>query len=245
MGWFDRLRRKRRFARDLDRDIQSHLELEAEDAGITYDYVMQPNHTDLEFIQMRAARIHFELLVKGKKLVFRKMKEDDEGMYTLVWGHAQRTLSGPNIFPLKHFNPTLNAGKPFPEVQLRGWDPRTKSVIVGKATTSDEVSMGGNKAGDVYTDAFRTPKKHVRVSSPVASQADADTFAKSILNNYAIGMITGEGATIGLPQLRPGKMVRIEGLGPLFNGKYRVETTTHTLDGSGYSTTFTATRNSA
>jgi phage protein D len=222
------------------------LEPEAEDAGIQYDYVMQPNHTDLEFIRRRAARIHFEVLVKGKKLIFRKIKEADDGMYTLVWGHAQQAMSGPNTFPLKHFNPTLNAGKPFPEVNLRGWDPATKSAIVGKATTTDQTGVMGSstKAGDVWSSAFQTSKQYVRVTSPVGSEAEAQDYAKAILNDYAIEMITGEGATIGLPLLRAGKNVQIEGLGPLFNGQYLVTTTTHTLDGSGYATTFQGKKNS-
>jgi hypothetical protein len=33
-------------------------------------------------------------------------------------------------------------------------------------------------------------------------------------------------------------MIRIEGIGPDFSGDYRVSSATHSVDGSGYRTTF-------
>jgi phage protein D len=253
LHWLQGSRNTRTFQQMNDKQIiekiarDAGLEPEVEDPGVQYDYVMQPNLTDLAFVRMRAARLHFEVLVSGKKLIFRKMKESDEEVYTLVWGHAQEALSGSKIFPLKSFTPELNATKPASEVQVRGHDPKTKSPIVGKAGPSDQNgSMGGSKkGGDIWTDAFRRPKQEVCVTRPVASQAEADEHAKAIYNNRAIETITGQGATIGLPELRAGKVVMIKGLGPRFNGKYYIDEATHTLDGGGYLTSFSAKRNSA
>jgi len=53
-------------------------------------------------------------------------------------------------------------------------------------------------------------------------------------------MIQGKGKTLGLPDLRSGRKVRIKGLGR-FSGLYAVNTTTHTIGDSGYTTDFTAT----
>jgi phage protein D len=253
MHWLQGSRKTRTFLRMSDKQIVEKiahdmgLEPEVEDPGVQYDYVMQPNRSDLDFIRMRAARIHFELLVEGKKLIFRKMKEGDEQTYTLVWGHAQQSLSGPNIFPLKSFSPTLNARTPASDVNVRGYDPKTKSSIIGKASTADQNGdMGGSKrAGDVWSTAFRRPKEYVRVTSPVSSQAEADEHARAIYNNRAIQTITGQGTTIGLPALRAGNVIQLDGLGPTFNGKYLVDSTTHKLDGSGYLTDFTVKRNSS
>src|SRR5580658_2847103 len=71
MHWLHGSRKTRTFQHMSDKQIVEKiagdigLEPEAEDPGVHYDYVMQPNRTDLEFIRMRAARIHFELLVEG------------------------------------------------------------------------------------------------------------------------------------------------------------------------------------
>src|SRR5207244_1861939 len=43
---------------------------------------------------------------------------------------------------------------------------------------------------------------------------------------------------IGLPQLRAGQFVRIEGAGKRFSGTYRLRKVTHSIGNSGYETSF-------
>jgi hypothetical protein len=50
--------------------------------------------------------------------------------------------------------------------------------------------------------------------------------------------LTGSGSAIGDPRIRPGTVLRLEGLGTQFGGLYRVTSVTHTLDGGGYRTAF-------
>jgi hypothetical protein len=47
------------------------------------------------------------------------------------------------------------------------------------------------------------------------------------------GRLTGSGSTVGDPRLRAGTVLRLEGLGEQFGGRYRVTSATHTLDGGG------------
>lgn len=50
--------------------------------------------------------------------------------------------------------------------------------------------------------------------------------------------LTGSGSTVGNPRIRAGVVMRLEGLGVRFGGLYRVTSTTHTIDASGYRTRF-------
>lgn len=50
--------------------------------------------------------------------------------------------------------------------------------------------------------------------------------------------LTGSGSTIGDPRIKPGVVVKLEGLGAEFGGYYRVTSATHTIDSSGYRTNF-------
>jgi len=50
--------------------------------------------------------------------------------------------------------------------------------------------------------------------------------------------LTGTGSTIGNPQIKPGKVINLAGLGSQFSGLYRITSATHTFDSSGYRTTF-------
>jgi uncharacterized protein len=50
--------------------------------------------------------------------------------------------------------------------------------------------------------------------------------------------ITGSASAVGDPALRPGAVVKIEGVGVQFGGYYRITKSTHTIDSGGYRTEF-------
>ena len=244
----------RAFQRMTDKQIVDKIAQEAglgsqsEDTAVQHDYVMQANQTDLEFMRDRAAKIHFELLVKGKTLIFRKSNEVASKIYTFVWGHSQAAFSGgPNTLPLKSFSTTMNTLKPASKVEVRGYDPKNKKSFIARAGTGDETStMAGSKPGSqVVAGAFHKPRQHVEVTIPVASQAEADQHAKALFNNLGLEFITGHATSIGVPSIRSGSVVELQGLGPRFSGQYYVDRVTHTVGGSGYQMDFTVKRNSS
>ncbi|WP_153506538.1 phage late control D family protein [Cumulibacter manganitolerans] len=79
------------------------------------------------------------------------------------------------------------------------------------------------------------------IDQPISSPADIATSAVKIysaLRRRLNSRLTGTATAVGDPTIRAGAMVRLEGLGPDFSGDYRVASATHTLDGSGYRTSF-------
>jgi phage protein D len=222
------------------------LQAEVDDTGGSFDYVIQPNLTDLQFIRDRAKLIRFEVLVKGKKLIFRKAKESANKVYTLVWGHTQAAYSAPNTLPLRSFNPVLNTLEQKNQVTVRGYDHKNKQAFVGRAKSGDEdTTMDGKQTGpQVSSAAFHRQREHVRVNIPVASQAEADAHAKALYNEFGMSLVSATGVTIGIPDLKSGSKVELRGLGKMFSGPYYIQQATHTIGASGYQTNFTAHRNS-
>ena len=252
MHWLHASKTTRTFKQMTDTQIVEQIAEEAglgtqtDDSQVIYDYVMQANQTDLEFITARAARIHFEVLVNGPTLIFRKANEAAGKIYTLVWGNTQAGLaSGPNTLPLKSFSTTMNALQPPTSVQVRGYDSKNKTSFVGNATTGSEDALmaGTQKASQVTSSAFKKPRQVVQVSIPVASQAEADDHAKALLNSLGMKFLTGNAVTIGVPELFAGNVVELLGLGRLFSGLYYIDSATHTLGKSGYQTELSVKRN--
>jgi uncharacterized protein len=224
-----------RIAQDL-----GGLDVDADQSGETHPYVIQYNQTDLAFLMERARRIHFDVRVEGKTLVFKKAAEAETASHTLVWGHAQRTFApGARIFPLKSFTPTMNTLRPVNEVIVRGVHPQTREPIEGKAGTSAlEAVMGSEAGSDVAVRAFGARREEVRVDQPVASRGEAEALARAIFNARALQFVSGSGSSIGIPDLQAGVVVELDGLGARFNGPYYVTQATHTVTGGGYSTSF-------
>jgi phage protein D len=54
--------------------------------------------------------------------------------------------------------------------------------------------------------------------------------------------VTGRGEAEGDARLRVGAAVDLRGLGPLFDGRYTVTETRHTIDGLGFKTQFAVER---
>jgi phage protein D len=242
----------RTFQSVSDKDIvqkiaqAAHLQADAEDTQIHYDYVMQPNQTDLEFLRERARRLHFEILVQNKTLIFRRSQEQKSKSYTLVWAHAQKAVAmGPNTLPLSTFNLQMNASKPATSAETRCYDPKSKQAFVSKAGPSDQTSkMGGTqKGGDVTQDAFKRDRKCVHVTTPFGSQSECDEHAKACYNNQAMELITGSAETIGIPDLRGGQTITLLGVGRRFEGDYLIDEATHSIDGNGYKTSLSVKRN--
>jgi len=172
--------------------------------------------------------------VREKTLLFRKAQDDQSKTWVLEWGKT-----------LKSFNPTLNTLRPVNAVTVRGYDPLKKEEIIGKAGAGDETSkMGGAKSGaDLVAEAFGRTRETVQTASPIASQEEADQLARALYNQRAQEFITGSGATVGLPDLRAGRVIELKGLGPQFSGLYYVTSATHSIGDGGYQTQFNVRRN--
>jgi Bacteriophage probable baseplate hub protein len=225
----------------------AHLQAEAEDPQVQYEYVMQPNQTDLEFLRDRARRLHFEILVENKKLIFRRSREQTTNTYTLVWAHAQKAIAmGSNTLPLSTFSLQMNASKPATSVESRSYDPASKQAFVARAGPDDQTSsMGGTKkGGDVTSAAFQRECKHVHVVTPFPSQSACNAHAKATYNNKAMGLVSGTAETIGVPDLRGGQIIKLLGVGLRFEGDYRIDEATHSIGSDGYKTSLTVKRNS-
>jgi Bacteriophage probable baseplate hub protein len=221
------------------------LGFDAEETDIQYDYVIKGNQSDLEFLKERAARIHFEILVKDKTLIFRKAKEAETKTYTLVWTQIQKGFTMANTLPLKSFSPQLDASQPVTSTEHRAYDVKSKKAFICRAGPDDQAAkMGGTqKAADVVTGSFQRTRELRHGTSPFTTQAEGDQHARAAFNQRALKLIGGSGATLGVPDLRSGQVVELQGLGSVFSGCYYIDEATHCIDGSGYQTSFTVKRN--
>jgi Bacteriophage probable baseplate hub protein len=254
MHWLTGDRKTRTFQNMTDKRIveqiaqEAGLEAKAEDPGTNYPHVTQSNQTDFEFLKGRADRINYEVLLQeARTLVFRPAREAEQPAATLVWGHPHLAMASSDYPPLRSFSPTLSTLQQVNSVEVRGYDPATKREIVGRANSGDQTNtMGGSKRGsEVSQSAFRRSRCEVVVNEPVTNQEEADQRARALLNQKAMAFVGGTALAVGIPHLRSGVVVQLEGLGRRFNGRYYVDEATHALGSSGYSTQLSLKRNSA
>lgn len=209
---------------------------EVQDTAVVHSYVLQNNLSDFDFLVERARRIHYEVLVQGQKLIFRKVANNLGKSLTLEYAKN-----------LKQFHPRLSTHCQVSEVKVRAWDPSKKEAILGVGKMGDEnARMAGQSSGPQLADSAFGSTDSSWVTVPAASQAEADQIAKARFNQIALQFIEGEGEAVGNKGIKAGLILELKGLGSRFSGDYYLKKTEHRVNPkTGYVTRFSAVRNSA
>jgi phage protein D/phage baseplate assembly protein gpV len=184
--------------------------------GAPHEYVYQNNQTNAEFLGERARRLGFELFVEDESLHFRRPPRTGETVQ-LAWGSN-----------LRSFRARMSTAEQVNEVEVRGWDPKQKEKVEGRAargTGSPEIGI--NQPGaDLARNAWGEAKLAI-YDQFVRSPADAELLAQSALDELSSSFVEAEGTCDGNAAVRPGKQVEISGVGSRFNGKYYVTSVVH------------------
>ncbi|VAW40763.1 hypothetical protein MNBD_CHLOROFLEXI01-379 [hydrothermal vent metagenome] len=214
--------------------INIQVDKKAKSSGVKHEYVLQHNQTDLAFLQERARRIGFELLINKKTLQFRPRAIKSKKTVSLKLGRD-----------IIEFTPRLTTLSQVSEVTVQGWDVKKKKAIVGTASMGKELTkMGGKTAGPKATNGAFGKSTLPIVKSPVATQAEADEMALGQYNEMALNYISGEGFCYGRPDLKAGTVVSIEGVGKMYSGLYYITAVKHIWNKThGYRLRFTYKRN--
>ena len=124
---------------------------------------------------------------------------------------------------------------------MRGWDPKKKTEVVGRAKTGNGSPQIGipQPGADVAKGAWGEAKYAV-VDKFVRSPAEAEKVAQATLDKLAASFVEAEGTCDGNAKIKGGTQVKVEGVGNRFNGTYYVTQAVHhwTKDG-GLKTHFT------
>jgi phage protein D len=230
-----RLRERRAYLNVTDGDLARQLATagglrpEVDDPGVTHEYVFQNNVSHFEFLRERAWLNGYDFFCEDDKLCFKRPHTPRGETTTLAYGQN-----------LKRFRPRSTTFEPVREVTVRGWDPKTKREIVGRATSPNgQPTIGQSKPGhavaaDAWGDA-RYTITHLTLDSASA----ADKLAQSYLDELNGSHIEAEGLCDGMAGIRLLRRVTIEGVGARFGGTYVVTGVSHTFTSRGHQTAFT------
>jgi phage protein D/phage baseplate assembly protein gpV len=217
---------------DIVKKIIQEVDLPAgsvEDSGAPHDYVFQENQTNLEFLRERAARNGFELFVQDGKLHFRRPKQDKS--LTLTW-----------MKELMSFQVSVSSAEQVSQVEVRGWDYKQKRAIVANCGKSGILTKTDHGAGQLTSSTFQgkpNSPKLVVVDQPVSKVQHAEVMAKALFHELSDEFIQADAQAQGNPDIRPGRVVKIDGaMMGKYKGNYYITETHHTWIERTYHTAF-------
>ena len=193
----------------------------------------QRGQSDFELLQEVATLYDADFWVDGHVLYLSRFIKEYTPRLTLTWGQNLIDFS-PKVSTIGQ---VAGVAKRFVLREI----PLDFLVAVGYDFDRESIVISVVPGAAAATTAQLLGSLLTIIDQPIGSPADIANSAleiahelREVLNNR----LTGSGSCVGDPRIRAGAMIRIEGLGPDFSGDYRVASATHTIDGSGYRTSF-------
>ncbi len=204
------------------------LAAQTDSTSTRHEYVLQYNQTNWEFLRELAARNGFELFVQDRTLHFRKPKPGQQP--------GPELRLGENLLSVRTRVGSAYQAK---EVVVRGWDPKSKQPIVGKATSGKLAPKTGlAKSGQQVAQQFGGGTVYV-VNHPIDDQTEAKNTAEAIFDELDGTYVQAEGTCLGDPTLKPGVTVKMSTIGQQLSGDYYVTSAVHRISAyEGYTTSF-------
>jgi uncharacterized protein len=199
---------------------------------------IQQGESDFDFLSMLAGENGWELFIdhqqdpKGYVLRFKFLIQDYRPSVVLRWGES-----------LVDFTPRISTVGQVAAVSTRIWisSIKTELVIVlgwdyDRAAFDLQVYPGLGDIGALTGAGGSRGTLQIDAIGPATAPRKILGELLPRLNSRQ----TASGTTVGDPRIKAGRVADFQGLGDQFGGLYRFTSCTHTIDSSGYRTTFDA-----
>ena len=201
--------------------------------GPTYRVLAQVNQSDLAFLRERARSIDAELWMDDRNLHVQARTKRGSSPVRLTFG-AQ----------LRSFVASADLAGQRTAVKVSGWDVASKESLEHEAASAAIAGeVGSDDSGPKILESA-LGKRAETVAHAVPLGADeARARAEGYFRTLARRFVRGRGVAEISTGLRVGRQVELDGVGPLFNGKYYVADVCHRFDGEeGIRTEFSVER---
>jgi len=219
-------RRTRTFADVSDADVIKQIATDhgltpaVDVPGPTYKVLAQVNQSDLAFIRDRARSIDAEVWMSDKTLHAKAHTGRNGDKLQMTYGNQ-----------LREFNVLADLAMQRTSVAVNGWNISNKAAMQFEATDSAISSeLNGDTSGvSILQSALGQRKEALAHTIPLNDQ-EAQHEAEAFFRMSARRFVVGHGTAETNKSLRAGSQLDLQGLGPLFNGKYYVAEVKHIFD---------------
>ena len=185
--------------------------------------IIKEQMDDWKFLQLMAERYGASLFAIDGELIFDNVMTKTSPIMTLTMNKN-----------LRSFTRRVSLAHQVGKVEIVGRDVNQKAISGSAAS----VTAGGEgKTAAEWVSGLKEAVLRER-SEYVRTQKECELLAQNRLNSIAMGFVSGEGQSIGIPELIPGRYIKIDGGDDLTNGTYYITKVRHRFSADEYSTVF-------
>ena len=185
--------------------------------------VIKEQMDDWKFLRMMAQRYGATLFVVDGEMIFDTVTTKTSPILTLTVGRGVKTF-------VKRVSLAHQVGK----VEVWGRDVNEKAV---QGTAASVTAGGSGKSAAEWVSGLKDAVLRER-SEYARTQKECETLAQHRLNGIAMGFVSGKGECIGIPELIPGRYIKIDGGDDKTNGTYFLTRVRHRFSPDEYVTEF-------
>ncbi|MFD1817541.1 Rhs element Vgr protein [Pseudarcicella hirudinis] len=198
------------------------LEKQVETTGTKHESLVQYETTDWDFLLSRAKENGLFTLIENGKISVKKPDFSDDSTVKLVFGSSVLELDA-----------EIDARLQPSAYKASSWDFSEQSLKEVEAAEPG-FSLNGNLTAKNLSEVINKPayfQSSTRIPEPaLQAMADAELLKKRLAK------IMGRAKCQGSPQLRPGKIVEIGGIGNRFKGKAFISGVRHQIANGNWET---------
>src|SRR5829696_6525395 len=188
--------------------------------GPTYKVLAQVNQSDLAFIRDRARSIDGEVWTIGNTLHAKAHTGRNGDKLQMTYGNQ-----------LREFSVLADLAMQRTSVAVNGWNISNKAAMQFEATDSAISSeLNGDTSGVSILQSTLGERKEALAHTVPLNDQEAQHEAEAFFRMSARRFVVGHGVAETNKSLRAGTQLDLQGLGPLFNGKYYVAEVKHLFD---------------
>jgi Rhs element Vgr protein len=222
-------RKSKYFYESTDSDIleeilgEYELDKDVEATTVTHPEMVQYYSTDWDFIVSRAEANGKLVFTEDGKVVVKKPDLSTDPALSLLWGG--------NVL---EFAAEMDARDQFSAMKAKAWAAADQQIVETEAASfSDE--LPGNISSDDLAGVVSLSEYLLDHSGQV-KDVELQQWVDSALVKSRISKIRGSMTIQGYPDVIPGSMVEIGGMGERFNGKVYVSAVRHEISSENWET---------
>jgi Rhs element Vgr protein len=198
-------------------------DLDIADTTGKHTEMIQYNVADWDFIVSRAEMNSLLVLTDNNKLVIRKPDSGQEPFKEVSFGKE-----------VLEFSTQLDGHWQIKEVKTHSWNYKDQKLEESEAA-STQFKENGNTKGETLADAFGV-KEYNLVHPGMLRTDELKSWSNAFLLKSRMAKNSGSIKVKGLPEIKPGQVVKLNGFGKRFNGNVYVTGVRHGYEKSVWET---------
>jgi Rhs element Vgr protein len=200
------------------------LSNDAQDTSIQHKELVQHHITDWDFLLLRAEAN--SMLVNVNDGVIRVFKPDTS---------AEPVLQASYGTSIMEFEAEMDARHQWKNVKALSWDYANQQLFDAEASEASAFTQHGNLSGATLADTINLTDYELHHSGHITEQ-ELQAWVDGVMLRSRLAKIRGRVKITGFPGIKPGDMLKLQGVGDRYNGNAFVTAVKHDIGNGSWET---------